>query len=304
MNSTTAHNQSGGRFRKIVAIQSVCSPLCQLAPSERLVAIAIISHADGDGVCWPGHQRLAAGTGLSRRTIIKAVKRISTDSAAPVRLDVEHRWRGGGGGQMTNRYFLRHANGELAARSESESASSVQNECKSEPSKGDAAAHKRITNKGSKERTTSGALPDHVATNIGGTGESRGDGAGGKPLAAAASESTIMCLYAAEYARVRGVRPPITAADRRACSRLLMAVDGDADRAAGVIESAFRHDYWGRRATLQLIANDPARFLPASVSAAGRDDTDSPARSEHAKRTNTCDAIGRQAAKTACRVGF
>ena len=44
-----------------------------LPAREKLVLLAIVSHANAEGCCWPGIERLVDMTGLSRRTVLRAI---------------------------------------------------------------------------------------------------------------------------------------------------------------------------------------------------------------------------------------
>jgi len=50
----------------------------QLRPRERLVLLAIVEHADDNGMCFPSHRRLARYTGLSVRTVGSALSGLQT----------------------------------------------------------------------------------------------------------------------------------------------------------------------------------------------------------------------------------
>jgi hypothetical protein len=47
-----------------------------LAPSDRLVLLALVEHADDTGDCFPGQERLAKWTGYSQRTVRASLKRL------------------------------------------------------------------------------------------------------------------------------------------------------------------------------------------------------------------------------------
>lgn len=47
-----------------------------LGPAEKLVALAIAEHADAHGKAWPGNKRIAEMTGLSLRTIGRAILKL------------------------------------------------------------------------------------------------------------------------------------------------------------------------------------------------------------------------------------
>lgn len=49
-----------------------------LNPTDKLVLLHLAEHADKDtGECWPGYGRLADFTGLTRRSVIYAIKRLA-----------------------------------------------------------------------------------------------------------------------------------------------------------------------------------------------------------------------------------
>jgi hypothetical protein len=47
--------------------------------TERFVLVALAEHADDDGVCWPGVERLAERTGFNRATVQRALARLEVD---------------------------------------------------------------------------------------------------------------------------------------------------------------------------------------------------------------------------------
>src|SRR3954447_12147413 len=74
-----------------------------LSPSARHVLLLLTSYADDRGECWPSMEReLCPSTGLSARTIRRAVAELKTAGA----LDVEYTPRLPNGQRATNRYRL------------------------------------------------------------------------------------------------------------------------------------------------------------------------------------------------------
>lgn len=47
--------------------------------TERFVLVTLAEHADDDGVCWPGVERLAERTGFNRATVLRALARLEVD---------------------------------------------------------------------------------------------------------------------------------------------------------------------------------------------------------------------------------
>jgi uncharacterized phage protein (TIGR02220 family) len=43
-------------------------------PTEKLILLALADHANDDGRCWPGMERVAQKTGFTRRAVVKSVK--------------------------------------------------------------------------------------------------------------------------------------------------------------------------------------------------------------------------------------
>lgn len=44
------------------------------SPTEKLILLALADHANDDGSCWPGMERIAEKTGFTRRSVINSVK--------------------------------------------------------------------------------------------------------------------------------------------------------------------------------------------------------------------------------------
>lgn len=49
-----------------------------LRPPQRLVLLALVVHADQAGQCWPSLTAIAKGTGLDRRTVMRALNRLES----------------------------------------------------------------------------------------------------------------------------------------------------------------------------------------------------------------------------------
>lgn len=75
--------------------------------------------------------------------------------------------------------------------------------------------------------------------------------------------------YVEAFAAVRHEQPPFGSQDGKAINTLLDKVSGDAERACGVIRSAFGHKYWRDRVSIQTIALDPARYCNSQLSLSG-----------------------------------
>jgi len=58
-------------FDRMKARESIWSST--LSPPQRLVALALVDHADRAGVCFPGAAQLSKRTGLCRRSVLRAV---------------------------------------------------------------------------------------------------------------------------------------------------------------------------------------------------------------------------------------
>ena len=69
-----------------------------LAPTERLVMLALADHADDSGRCYPGITRLTQRTGLSERAIQTNIRKLTL--AGFIRIE------SGGGKGKTNLYFI------------------------------------------------------------------------------------------------------------------------------------------------------------------------------------------------------
>lgn len=81
---------------KLEAIRHVLES--DLAPLERLVLVAILDHADEQGVAWPGYGRLSKWTGVHRRTVIRLVASLAAKGWLVV---------GSGSRAGSNRYHLK-----------------------------------------------------------------------------------------------------------------------------------------------------------------------------------------------------
>jgi Helix-turn-helix domain len=68
----------------------------ELDPTARHVAHVLSTWMNGRGVCWPGRETIAEGTGYSVRTVERAVARLERDDWLRVERGV---------GQRSNRYF-------------------------------------------------------------------------------------------------------------------------------------------------------------------------------------------------------
>ena len=44
-----------------------------LKTGPKFVLVALADHSDGDGVCWPGHQKVAEKCGISRQTVVEHI---------------------------------------------------------------------------------------------------------------------------------------------------------------------------------------------------------------------------------------
>jgi len=68
--------------------------------SARLVLLAIASHCNDDGYCWPGLESLIQHTKLSRNSVLKAIEELTDLGEVTVE-------RGGRGPGDTNHYHLK-----------------------------------------------------------------------------------------------------------------------------------------------------------------------------------------------------
>ena len=50
------------------------------SPTAKAVLLALADHADQDGICWPGIERIARKTELSRRTVIRQLTALADDA--------------------------------------------------------------------------------------------------------------------------------------------------------------------------------------------------------------------------------
>ena len=71
-----------------------------LKAGTKLVLVALADHADGSGVCWPGHDLIAEKCGMSRATVVEHIRLL--EEAGLVRSE---KTRSGGRAGFT-RYFL------------------------------------------------------------------------------------------------------------------------------------------------------------------------------------------------------
>lgn len=91
----------------LAVARKILDPTCTLPTNARVVALALLRHADENGLCWPSYERLAACTGLSRRTCIDAVRTLLHATDCPVEIRVAKRRRDDGS-QTSNLYGIRH----------------------------------------------------------------------------------------------------------------------------------------------------------------------------------------------------
>ena len=59
--------------------QSGCAWEARIDASSKLVLLAIADHANNDGVCWPGIEYIVYKTCLSRRTVLRQLKKLESD---------------------------------------------------------------------------------------------------------------------------------------------------------------------------------------------------------------------------------
>jgi len=71
-------------------------------PGTKLILVALADHADGNGVCWPGHELVAEKTGLSRQTVVVNIKLL--EGMGLVTAERTRNTKGRGVGKV--RYFL------------------------------------------------------------------------------------------------------------------------------------------------------------------------------------------------------
>lgn len=64
----------------------------ELPATQKIVLLALADHADQEGVCWPGQERLATVTGLSVRTVRTTLKSLEEEGL----IGVEPRFDGSG----------------------------------------------------------------------------------------------------------------------------------------------------------------------------------------------------------------
>jgi predicted ArsR family transcriptional regulator len=72
-----------------------------LPATPKLVLLALAEHADAQGVCWPGQDRIARMCGLS----VRHLRRVCADLEARGLIGIEHR-PGTGAGRQTDLYRL------------------------------------------------------------------------------------------------------------------------------------------------------------------------------------------------------
>jgi predicted ArsR family transcriptional regulator len=74
-----------------------------LSARDLLVLLALVEHADDDGVCWPGQERLAQMTRVNSRTVRRALKRLEQIGL----IQRTRRWAEDGGGRTSDLIRLR-----------------------------------------------------------------------------------------------------------------------------------------------------------------------------------------------------
>lgn len=92
-------------FSPLEALRLILSPDSKLRSVVRLVAMALVEHADKQGECWPSIARLSACTGLSKRAVINALAELESSAESPLCLTREHRLSSAGD-RTSNRYRL------------------------------------------------------------------------------------------------------------------------------------------------------------------------------------------------------
>lgn len=70
-----------------------------LAPTERLIMLALADHASDDGVCWPSIARLTQKTGLGERAVQANIRKLRDAGYITI--------EDGGGRSKTNKYVIR-----------------------------------------------------------------------------------------------------------------------------------------------------------------------------------------------------
>ena len=73
----------------------------QVSGTDKLILIALADHADDTGHCWPGTKGIAEKCGVSRRTVVASVSRLT--EAGLIVCESRHRKDGS---QTSNEYFL------------------------------------------------------------------------------------------------------------------------------------------------------------------------------------------------------
>lgn len=73
----------------------------ELKPGPKFVLVALADHADGSGICWPGHELIAEKCGFSRQTVVEHIGLLT--SGGWVRAE---RTKDSKGREGKSRYFL------------------------------------------------------------------------------------------------------------------------------------------------------------------------------------------------------
>lgn len=220
-----------------------------LPPLQRFVFIALAKYADGNGVCWPALPTIAVDTGLSRRAVFNAVAGLESrgwmshesrrrddcryDSNL-YRLAVE---------RLYQQPSARGAPGPSAPDALGPSARGASAECTSrhEPS---ARGALKLSREGSREGST---LPRSARRGV------------CRP--ASADTQKVLDTYRDAFTSARGEAPPLGPAETKAAESLLTKFKGDTDKACAVIARALSDDFYSDKATLQMVAANPARFV-------------------------------------------
>lgn len=97
-------------FRPLVCLSAIIDSRCRLKPIDRLVALALVKYADGNGECFPSYETIAADTGIPRRTVARSLETLVAAVAddSPLEVRRTHRARQDGrGGRSSNLYVVR-----------------------------------------------------------------------------------------------------------------------------------------------------------------------------------------------------
>jgi hypothetical protein len=219
-----------------------------LRPMERLVALALVDHwSRSSAKPFPGVDRLAEFTGADRKTVLRALAGLEQAGA----LGVTRRSRG-----QSNLYDLAPLMVLEPVPQRDQSPSRTSPSPPPEP----------VPQRDS-DQSLSATLRNPLKEPIEGTKRSRARARGRQvalpmedPEQAKKHQAVTACYFEAFEAR-RKEKPPFSAREGKAVNDLIRKLQGDAERACGIVRSAYApENYLGNTASIVTIAADPAKY--------------------------------------------